>query len=45
MTHDSLSAVKTKQTLYGSHHATHLGNKEDKWCFNIHVCAPIHIVQ
>lgn len=45
MTHDSLSAVKTKQTLYGSHHAAQLGNNEHKWYFCMHVCAPTHNVQ
>lgn len=42
MTHDSLSAVKIKQTLYGSHHAARLGNKEHKWCFCVHACVPTH---
>ena len=38
MTHDGLSAVKIKQTLYGSHRAVRLGNKEHKWCIWVHTC-------
>lgn len=43
MTHDSLSAVKIKQTLYGSHHAARMGNKERKWGFCVHVCVFLHM--
>lgn len=43
MTHDSLSAVKIKQMLYGSHHAAWLGDGEDK-SLCLHVSLPTHTV-
>lgn len=43
MTHDSLSAVKVKQTLYGAQRVALLGNKEHKWSFRVHVHVHMHM--